>query len=86
MGITGKSVNIRKPEDVNDIEAIIIPGGESTTIARILKQSGILSSLIKRIEENNIAILGTCAGCVLLANKLTNPPLIQDIQLLYLPC
>lgn len=82
MGIAGTSVNIRKPEDVNDIDAIIIPGGESTTIARILKQSGIFVRLLNRIEENNIAILGTCAGCVLLADKLTNPPLVQDIQLL----
>jgi pyridoxal 5'-phosphate synthase pdxT subunit len=82
MGIAGTSVNIRKPEDVNDIDAIIIPGGESTTIARILIQSGIFVRLLNRIEENNIAILGTCAGCVLLANKLTNPPAVQDIKLL----
>ena len=82
MGIAGTSVNIRKPEDVNDIDAIIIPGGESTTIARILIQSGIFVRLLNRIEENNVAILGTCAGCVLLADKLTNPPLVQDIQLL----
>lgn len=52
---------------------MILPGGESTTISRILEQSGIGPKLRERISDDDIAVLGTCAGCVLLAKRLADP-------------
>jgi 5'-phosphate synthase pdxT subunit len=82
MGISGKAINIRKKEELHTIDAMIIPGGESTTISRILYNSGMYEILKARIEENDIAIMGTCAGCVLLSEKLSNPPNLGKIHLL----
>lgn len=81
-GIPGTAISIRAVEDMDNIDGIIIPGGESTTISRILQQTGIFNRLIQRIQENDIAIMGTCAGCVLLANTVSNQTNISDIQLL----
>lgn len=52
---------------------MIIPGGESSTISKGLINKGMFDSLKQRIKEKNLPILGTCAGCVLLASGI-NPP------------
>ncbi len=59
-------VKIRYKGIVPTCDALIIPGGESTTIGRLLDQEGI-SSEIKTVAESGIPIMGTCAGLVLLA-------------------
>ena len=82
MGVSGSAINIRTLSDLRDIDAVIIPGGESTTISKILVKSGMYSHLKTRIDENDIAIMGTCAGCVLLAEELSNPPALSDVHLL----
>jgi 5'-phosphate synthase pdxT subunit len=82
MGISGSVNNVRNPKDIINIDALIIPGGESTTIAKIIEKSGLFDYIKSRIDENNIAIMGTCAGCVLLADKLSKPPHIRSISLL----
>ena len=60
-----EALEVRSVEDFNSSEALIIPGGESTTMSFLLESSGIFESL----QERSIAgmpILGTCAGMVLL--------------------
>jgi 5'-phosphate synthase pdxT subunit len=73
---------VRHKEDLKNIDAIILPGGESTTISRILFQSGLHNEILNLIETNNIPIMGTCAGCVLLAKELTHAS--DDVKLLKL--
>ncbi len=63
---------IKNKEEIIDIDALLIPGGESTTIIKIMKKSGIYEEIKKRIKEKNLPIMGTCAGCVLLSSKITN--------------
>jgi 5'-phosphate synthase pdxT subunit len=71
---------VRRAEDIDDVQGLIIPGGESTTISRSLKQSGLYEKIIKRIQQQDISIMGTCAGCVLLASSLVTSD--KDVHLL----
>jgi len=76
----GKAILIRQPHDIDACEALIIPGGESTTISRILVNSGMHAVIHERMNQNTIALMGTCAGCVLLAKELTDTK--ADVRLL----
>jgi 5'-phosphate synthase pdxT subunit len=55
---------------IKKIDALIIPGGESSTISNILNKTKIYDSIIERIIDDDIYIMGTCAGCVLLAKEI----------------
>ena len=70
--INGNIVIIKNKYDINSIDALIIPGGESTTISKYILQLGIYDELLKRIKYQNLPIMGTCAGCVLLSKKIEN--------------
>ncbi|MFT8824839.1 MAG: pyridoxal 5'-phosphate synthase glutaminase subunit PdxT [Liquorilactobacillus mali] len=59
---------IKEPADLQDIEGIIIPGGESTTIYKLLVREQLLQPL-KNLIQNNFPVFGTCAGLVLLAQQ-----------------
>jgi len=65
-GKNGKVILLRSPKDVEEIDAAAIPGGESTTISRLLVKSGLFEPLQRRGLEG-MPILGTCAGCILLS-------------------
>jgi 5'-phosphate synthase pdxT subunit len=55
-------IEVREPKNLNGINGLIMPGGESTTLRKLLKNSG----LWKAIEEMDLPIMGTCAGAILL--------------------
>lgn len=67
-GEKGEVVKIKHQGIVKSCDAIIIPGGESTTIGRLMEREGILPE-IKETAEGGKPILGTCAGMVLLAEE-----------------
>jgi 5'-phosphate synthase pdxT subunit len=67
LGHTG--VEVKKEKDLDDIDAIILPGGESTTIGKLLKITGLIKSLKEKIESG-LPTWGTCAGMILLANEV----------------
>ncbi len=69
----GASVTlVRKPEQLDSIEAIIIPGGESSTFLNFLVERGFLEKLRKFVSTK--PTFGTCAGAILLATEVENPP------------
>jgi 5'-phosphate synthase pdxT subunit len=68
--IAGKVIVVRTKDDIKQVDGLIIPGGESTTISKVMKQTGMFEVISKRIEEHTLGIMGTCAGCVLLANEV----------------
>jgi len=76
----GEVVVINHKREINDINALIIPGGESTTISRVLHKSDLYTDISKRIEEDNLPVMGTCAGCVILAKEITDNS--NDVKLL----
>jgi len=65
------AIEVRSLENFDASEALIIPGGESTTMSFLLESSGIFDSLRERSAEG-MPILGTCAGMILLSSKITD--------------
>ncbi len=64
-------VLVRNPEQLDEVDALIIPGGESTTFLKLLGQEGV-----KKLRDfvHTKPTLGTCAGAILLATEVENPP------------
>jgi len=70
MGV--ETVEVRNPGDLADCDALILPGGESTTQLQFLKEEG-LEDAIRKFAAEDKAIFGTCAGAILLATEVKNP-------------
>jgi pyridoxal 5'-phosphate synthase pdxT subunit len=67
-GINGTAITVRTTTELDQVSCAIIPGGESTTISKLLRRSGLDQALSRRAQEG-MPIMGTCAGCVLLARE-----------------
>lgn len=63
------AVEIRTVEQLEQVAALIIPGGESTTISHLAKSTGLDLAIAERIKSG-MAIYGSCAGMILLANEI----------------
>lgn len=63
---------VRKPEQLEGIDAIVIPGGESSTFLNFLSEPGFLEKLRDFVSTK--PTFGTCAGAILLAKEVENPP------------
>ncbi len=61
-------IQVRSPKDLEDIDAIILPGGESTVISRLLNSSGLFNPL-QDLFTKNMPVMATCAGLILLSNE-----------------
>jgi len=64
-----RTVLVRKLDELDSVAALIIPGGESTTISKLLVKFSLFDRIIKRVNEEELPVLGTCAGCIVLAKK-----------------
>jgi 5'-phosphate synthase pdxT subunit len=62
---------IRKPDQLEALDALVIPGGESTTFLKHLERAGFYDALDAFVHAK--PVFGTCAGCILLATEVTNP-------------
>ena len=62
---------IRLPKQLDDVDGLIIPGGESTTIAQLIDIYGFRASLKEKVESG-MPVWGTCAGMIVLADRLTD--------------
>ncbi len=67
-GMPGEVSWVKTPEEVSSVDALVIPGGESTTIGKLLRLYGI-DNEIRKLAEKGVPIMGTCAGLVLLSNS-----------------
>jgi 5'-phosphate synthase pdxT subunit len=77
-----KGIEIRTKEDLRQVDALILPGGESTTIAKLLLSTGLDQAIVQRVKEG-MPVWGTCAGAILLAKKvITNVPLESELKLI----
>ena len=66
-----EAIEVKTEKDLNMVDAIILPGGESTTIGRLLKVTGLMVPLRNKIL-NGLPVWGTCAGMILLAKDIEN--------------
>ncbi len=69
LGIKGEVVMVRKCEHLSGLDAVVIPGGESTTIGKLAERFGVLEEL-RRLISNGLPAMGTCAGAVMLAKRV----------------
>ena len=66
-----QTVEVRLPEHLDSLDGLIIPGGESTTISRLLLQWKLLQPIRQRAQDG-LAVWGTCAGAILLAERASD--------------
>ena len=82
LGVEGKAV--RLPKHLENLDGIILPGGESTTIGKLMVLYGLDEPLQQKIREG-LPIWGTCAGLILLAretdNALEGQPLLASMHI-----
>ena len=68
IGINGEVIEVKRKGEIKELNSLVIPGGESTAIGKLIAKYGI-DSEIKNLAKKGIPIMGTCAGLVLLANE-----------------
>ena len=71
-----KSLQVRRAQDLREIDALIIPGGESTSMGKLLEQFNLLEE-IKFQAEQGMPMWGTCAGMILMAKEIENSDQIR---------
>jgi 5'-phosphate synthase pdxT subunit len=89
LGIDGKVIDVKTPDEISQLDGLIIPGGESTTIGQLSLANGSLKILKEKIQSG-MPVLGICAGMIMLSNTVndrvigkTDQPLLDifDIKL-----
>ncbi|MEU9923555.1 pyridoxal 5'-phosphate synthase glutaminase subunit PdxT [Streptomyces griseoluteus] len=63
---------VRRPEELAEVDALVLPGGESTTISKLAVLFGLMEPLRARVRAG-MPVYGTCAGLILLADKILDP-------------
>src|SRR5947208_12265311 len=71
-------VFVRTPEQLEAVECLAIPGGESTTIGRLARLHGLVEPIRRRAEEG-MPIFGTCAGMIVLAKRIEEGEPLLDL-------
>jgi pyridoxal 5'-phosphate synthase pdxT subunit len=67
-----EAVEVRKPEQLADLDGLVIPGGESTTLLKLMDEWGFVPAL-EKFHAAGKPLFGTCAGLILLAREVDNP-------------
>ncbi len=65
------TVPVRRPDDLCDVDGLVVPGGESTTMSLLIGSSGLGGPLRERLRDG-LPVLGTCAGMILLATDVVD--------------
>jgi 5'-phosphate synthase pdxT subunit len=66
-------VEVRKPEQLADVDGLVIPGGESTTLLKLMDEWHFVPAL-EKFHAGGKPMFGTCAGLILLAREVAHPP------------
>lgn len=73
---------VRSVDHLKKCTHLIIPGGESTVMAKFLRESGVGKEIQNRAKRKNLAIYGTCAGAILLASRTTGKNAPKPLKLI----
>ncbi|WP_152354675.1 pyridoxal 5'-phosphate synthase glutaminase subunit PdxT [Brachybacterium subflavum] len=68
-GLGAHVVRVRRPTDLERLDALVLPGGESSVIDRLSRLTGLRDPLRERVRDS-LPVLGTCAGLILLADRI----------------
>ncbi|MFD5769808.1 pyridoxal 5'-phosphate synthase glutaminase subunit PdxT [Streptomyces sp. NPDC127049] len=63
---------VRRPEELAEVDGLVLPGGESTTISKLAVLFGLMEPIRERIAAG-MPVYGTCAGLIMLADKILDP-------------
>ncbi len=89
LNLTGNVIQVQTPQQAESLDALILPGGESTVIGQMSLENGVLQKIVEKIKQG-MPVLGICAGLVLLSKnaedkvlgKMEQPLLnLLDIQI-----
>ena len=72
-----RAVAVRRPEELAAVDGLVLPGGESTTIVKLAARFGLLEPL-RAAVRHGLPVYGSCAGMVLLAERLVGAPEGQE--------
>jgi 5'-phosphate synthase pdxT subunit len=64
-----RAKEVRTPQDLARVDALVMPGGESTTMSMLLESSGLFDAIAERLDSG-FPVFGTCAGMILLATQV----------------
>ena len=64
-----RTQQVRTPDDLDRVDALVMPGGESTTMSHLLATSNLFDPIAKRLSDE-MPVFGTCAGMILLAENV----------------
>ncbi|HLE97613.1 MAG TPA: pyridoxal 5'-phosphate synthase glutaminase subunit PdxT [Candidatus Thermoplasmatota archaeon] len=81
-GLPGEVVGVRRPDELAAVDGLAMPGGESTTISRLLLESGLHDAVRRRAAEERFPLLATCAGMILVAKEGDRQVADTDTRLL----
>jgi 5'-phosphate synthase pdxT subunit len=74
-------VEVRTPNDLAQVDALAIPGGESTTISKLARSAGLVEPIVERADRG-MPILGTCAGMIVMAQRIDGfEPLLSLVDI-----
>ncbi len=79
LGLRCQVVQVKFPRHLEDLDGIVIPGGESTTIGRLAERKGLLEILRRKIEDG-LPVFGTCAGAIMLAKEVRDATVGETSQ------
>lgn len=82
LGIPVEAVEVRTRADLDSVAGLVLPGGESTTISRLLRSGGLEDPLRERGASGSLAVFGTCAGLILLSSSAPHDVADKGIRLL----
>jgi pyridoxal 5'-phosphate synthase pdxT subunit len=68
-----QAVTVRRPEELAAVDALVVPGGESTTMAKLAARFGLLEPL-RAAVAGGLPVYGSCAGMIMLADRLLDAP------------
>ena len=78
LGISSKGVKL--PKDLDSVDGLVIPGGESTTMSLLLDRFRLRQPILDFAKENTI--MGTCAGLIMMAKKIENESKVKPLEIL----
>lgn len=64
-----EAVSVRTPEEVAEVDGLVIPGGESTTVGKLLSRYGVDHAILDRVQQG-MPVFGTCTGMILMAKGM----------------
>lgn len=73
QNLGASTVLVRRPDHLHGLDGLVIPGGESTAIAKLMEKWGLFK-LIKEKASGGLPVFGTCAGLILMAKDLEDGP------------